>query len=88
MATVAPATHALAAKQHRQRPTRSERKLIRAEQLAQQQHQEADGTGRGTREAVDGHAQRDSDALAWLPLADTAAATCPVVFSPDGRCVP
>ncbi|BGO91038.1 hypothetical protein NBRC10512_000167 [Rhodotorula toruloides] len=88
MATVAPATAALAAKQHRQRPNRSERKQIRAG-LAAQQHQQATAADGTTSGAVKGHAaadghKRDSDALEWLPLADTAAATCPVVFSPDG----
>ncbi|BGP24124.1 WD repeat domain 75 [Rhodotorula toruloides] len=83
MATVAPATAALAARQHRQRPNRSERKLIRAE-LAAHLHE---GTAQGPVERqrhLHVHAQRDSTALGWLPLAHTVAATCPVVFSPDG----
>lgn len=66
-----------AARPPRQRLNKLERQVLRST-LADKAKGPADGD-------TDRDAAAHEHALAWLPLADTAAATCPVVFTPDGR---
>ncbi|GJN89438.1 hypothetical protein Rhopal_002424-T1 [Rhodotorula paludigena] len=65
-----------AARPPRQRLNKLERQVLRST-LADKAKGPADVD-------ADRDAAAHEHALAWLPLADTAAATCPVVFTPDG----